>query len=313
MYRKTNPLSLAAILAVIYIAICGIYIILSDRLAHLSSLTPDELLTVQNTKGMAFVVISGLLIFVLSWIWLRTIQLQQRTLVEQQARLAESEKQVVAGLFASSVSHDINNVLTLAYGYADLLKNDLPADKNTLVDQLLQSLQELDALSNRLLSVTKHSKTTMVENLSLSQTVEDYCQFASRHGRVRTCQVAKEIAQNLHIHASPSLIACFVLNLMLNAADATNHAGTILVRLTRQNENALLEIHDDGPGVPDAEREIIFEPFYTTKPTGTGLGLIAVQCAANELNGTVEVDRSHLGGACFRVILPSKVPEGAMA
>ena len=93
-------------------------------------------------------------------------------------------------------------------------------------------------------------------------------------------------------------------HLILNAADATHGRGRIDVSLRRRDEVAVLEVQDNGPGVPAERRGAIFEAFYSSKPHGTGLGLLTVKVTAEEHGGTVEVLDSELGGACFRVTLP---------
>jgi two-component system NtrC family sensor kinase len=95
-----------------------------------------------------------------------------------------------------------------------------------------------------------------------------------------------------------------LINLVLNAAEATGPGGRIDVRLTGDGAEARLEVHDDGPGIPEERRPGIFEAFETTKPDGTGLGLFSVQHIAEVHGGRAEALASELGGACFRVSLP---------
>jgi len=72
----------------------------------------------------------------------------------------------------------------------------------------------------------------------------------------------------------------------------------------QQEDEAIVEVHDDGPGVPLAQRSKIFAPFHTTKEVGSGLGLVSVKVCAEQHGGRVVVSESDLGGACFRVTLP---------
>jgi two-component system sensor histidine kinase HydH len=81
------------------------------------------------------------------------------------------------------------------------------------------------------------------------------------------------------------------------------------VRLAIDAESACIEVHDNGPGIPDDAKEAIFEAFYTSKPDGLGLGLVSVKVCADAHHGSVEVFRSDLGGAAFRVRLPRVAEE----
>jgi nitrogen fixation/metabolism regulation signal transduction histidine kinase len=99
-----------------------------------------------------------------------------------------------------------------------------------------------------------------------------------------------------------------VINLVRNAAQAlaeTKRAGRVLVRLTRDEQNLLLDVEDDGPGIAPELREAVFDPYVTTKTDGTGLGLAIVKKIVVEHHGTISAEPSPLGGARLRVRLPA--------
>ena len=99
-----------------------------------------------------------------------------------------------------------------------------------------------------------------------------------------------------------------LLNMIQNAADALTDAGSdnpkIKVSLTRDRDFYVLDVEDNGPGIPDALREVIFDPYFTTKHAGTGLGLAIVKKIAIEHGGMVTAGRGNLGGARLRLTLP---------
>ena len=110
----------------------------------------------------------------------------------------------------------------------------------------------------------------------------------------------------------PSLVVQALDNLIVNAAEATDGQGRIQVHLRKPSARvAVIEVHDDGPGVPDDLRHRVFETLYTTKSHGTGLGMVAVRGCASAHHGTVDIDRSHLGGALFRLTLQPMEPRAA--
>ena len=104
------------------------------------------------------------------------------------------------------------------------------------------------------------------------------------------------------------MLSMMLLNLILTAADATRGRGRIDVSLRRGDSEVVLEVNDDGPGVPAERRGTIFDAFYSSKAHGTGLGLLTVKVSAEEHGGLVAVDDSELGGARFRVSLPRERP-----
>lgn len=95
-----------------------------------------------------------------------------------------------------------------------------------------------------------------------------------------------------------------ILNLVSNAKDATGPGGHIQVSMTGAGEHTLLTVSDDGPGVPASERERIFEPFYSTKDLGTGLGLALVRRFIEEVGGAVTCERNEPRGAKFILRFP---------
>jgi signal transduction histidine kinase len=96
-----------------------------------------------------------------------------------------------------------------------------------------------------------------------------------------------------------------VLNLLLNAIDVSAAGGRIDVSVSANNNaNATLTVRDYGQGVDTADRERIFEPFYTSKPKGSGLGLAIVKSIVESHQGTVDLGTTSGSGALFRVTLP---------
>jgi signal transduction histidine kinase len=96
-----------------------------------------------------------------------------------------------------------------------------------------------------------------------------------------------------------------LVNLVVNAVNAVPEGGRVGVRARAGEGGQLaLEVHDDGPGVPEALRERIFDPFFTTRPDGTGLGLAVCARIVAAHGGDIRVGAGPLGGACFTVQLP---------
>jgi signal transduction histidine kinase len=140
--------------------------------------------------------------------------------------------------------------------------------------------------------------------LNLSYLCRETINLALTHEKLRGCWVTTRVEDRISIRGNATLFGRMLINLILNAAEATAGTGRIEVRLRRERRQVHLEVHDNGRGVPAELRQAIFEPFYSTKPTGNGLGLLSVRAGALEHGGAVEVTESDLGGACFRVSIP---------
>ncbi len=128
------------------------------------------------------------------------------------------------------------------------------------------------------------------------------------HSALKHCHVVLDAAAPVALPVFPVLIDQVLINLLLNAADATEGRGRIEVRVRATGGEARLEVHDDGKGLPEGMEASLFKPFASTKPHGTGLGLVSVRECALAHGGRVEYARSPLGGAAFSVCLP--LPSG---
>ena len=117
---------------------------------------------------------------------------------------------------------------------------------------------------------------------------------------------------DITVEADPQLLAQAVINLLRNAADAVSADGAIAIRLDRERRYdgsslARLSVTDNGPGIPNDVRERIFEPFFSTKERGVGLGLATVLRIVEAHGGSIEVDNPPAGGSRFTVWLPGVV------
>lgn len=118
--------------------------------------------------------------------------------------------------------------------------------------------------------------------------------------------IVEPVADELPVQVDAMMLKRGVDNLIRNAVQALRDGGgsEVRVRATREGDQALLEILDDGPGIPEGQRGRVFDPYYTTKGDGTGLGLAIVKKVVLEHGGEIDVDESPSGGARFVVRLP---------
>ena len=299
-----RPLAVSAILGCGYIGIGGIYILLSDWIAARMSESVADLVRIELAKGITFIFLTGAAFFTFSYFLLRRIASQEDRIIRQQAALLESEGRALAGVFASSVGHDMNNLLTVADG--NLQRLDLAAMEAGAPERaaLKGVIADLVRLAGRLLTLGRagtQGEWKEYDLVGLARMVSD---LARTHKAVHGRRLEASLPGSLKTGGNPVLVGRAMMNLLLNAAEATGKGGRIEVRLASDGPAARLEVHDNGPGIPEGDRERIFDPFHTTKPEGTGLGLLSVKVCAEQHGGSVEVSRSDLGGACFRLILP---------
>ena len=302
-----RPLRISLIIATGYCILIATYIVISDKIAIYASNDAEQLKSIEQWNGLIFVIVSGAFLFWFSYKRFSRVAEQDDQLIRQHKALISTERLVAAGIVASSVSHDINNVLAVIIGNVEILKSS----KN-LTNKDMSSVKSIFEASDRLLKLTINmleggkSRVPGVKKLqNFSFVVEETVEFAKIHKALRGCQIDSEIEQSISLEINSALMGRSLMNLMINAAQATNGRSKILVRLARKDDGVVLEVHDDGPGVSDEQKEKIFEPFFTSKEDGNGLGLLSLKLCAELHQGAIHLKRSHLGGACFSTIFPS--------
>lgn len=300
-----HPFRISLIFAVSYIVLCSIYIWLSGEIAVKMS---NSLLVLKNIdlyKGLAFVTITGLIIFTFSFYTLRRIKMQHHELNMQRKLLLQSQAHVLAGTFASGIAHDINNVLTAVdFGLSEI-ESSIPDSKKEHFNRINKSYMMIKDLAERLLKMGKNQTLDTMKPVELDTFINETINFAKRHRKLKLCTIKHVRNEVFTLNINPFLFEQMLINLMLNAADATNQEGVIELHVKKTEDRISIEIHDNGPGISEENRELIFQPFHTTKTDGTGLGLSTVKFCVELHKGTIAIDKSPLGGALFRIAFPS--------
>lgn len=228
---------------------------------------------------------------------------------KMEAQVQQAEKMATIGEMAAGIAHELRNPLAAISGAVQLLERETRDDSiNTrLFDIIMRESDRLDATIRDFLVFSKpvNPEKEWFSVLALArETVETLGQNPDWNSVLR---LGLEIPPDLNGWGDPQLIRQVLLNLVANSANAcrTVENGRILLRAGEQSENAIvMEVIDNGIGIPEDLRERIFEPFFTTRETGTGLGLAIVRQIVHSHGGTISVRDSHSRGTLFSVSLP---------
>lgn len=308
--RLWRPGSVALILGVVYLIFCSLYIWISGHLAAQRAGTVNELAHIETIKGLIFVLVCAGLITALAWGLLRKLARSQEQLTQNKQALLLTERRAMAGSLASSIAHDMNNILTVGCASAEMLVHSkgLDGDQMELARDINDSFNRMVDMTRRLSAMGRTGTRGDLQPGDLREVLENEITFARHHLRLRGCQIDLKAPEPITIRLHVPMLQQMLVNLLLNAADAMKGKGHIEVHLRKDKFAAIVEVHDSGPGIPAEEREHVFEAFYTTKPDGNGLGLLSVKAAAQMHRGRVVVIESPLGGACFRISMPLENP-----
>ena len=253
------------------------------------------------------------------------VDVSQQKQIELQ--LAQSQKMQAIGQLAGGVAHDFNNLLTAIFMQLDVL-----ASRHPLGDPSYEGLNEIKQTSARAADLVRkllafsRKQTVQRETLDLGELISEF-EVLLRRVLYEDVKLETEYGRDLPaVRADRSQLETAVMNLAVNARDAVRAqgGGKVTIRTARvtaeqaaalgytiaKGDQALIEVSDDGPGIPPEVIDKIFDPFFTTKPVGegTGLGLATVYGIVKQSDGWIEVDSRPGEGTTFRIFLPVHVP-----
>jgi signal transduction histidine kinase len=229
-------------------------------------------------------------------------------------QMLQAEKMAALGQTISGVAHELNNPLATILTWAERL-SQLPLDEASRrgLEAILSESERAARIVRNLLTFARKRHTTRTM-INLNEVVRETLALRSYEQRVTNITIVEALASGLpSVFADPHQVKQVLLNLIINAEQAMLSAhgrGTLVVRTWHdvERESLVLEVNDDGPGVPDEVQTKIFDPFFTTKDVGkgTGLGLTVAYAIIQEHGGRITLRSVPGGGASFFVELPAR-------
>jgi two-component system NtrC family sensor kinase len=252
-----------------------------------------------------------------------------RQLRAAEAEAVQHEKLAAVGLLASGVAHEINNPLTGVLTFSHLLRQKMPDGSQDAedLDLVIRETKRCASIVRRLLDFARQ-KAPEVKRANLNALVEDVARFIERPVRLHDTAITVDLDRELpEVWVDENQIKQVLLNLLVNAQHATERGGSIAIRTRRAPEPVSpgpgadpvdmveVSVADTGCGIPEADLQRIFDPFFTSKEVGkgTGLGLSVSHGIVMAHGGTIKVDSEVGKGSAFRVYLPVAPEEAAVA
>ncbi len=211
-------------------------------------------------------------------------------------------------LLVGGLAHDFNNLLTAIQGHATLLAAEMDhgGEASESVQAIYQASDRAAAIARQLQNLSRRGPIRQ-ERVDVHQTISEVVRLLQRSVDDRIGFLQDLQAPYAVTMGDPEQIYQMLLNLALNARDSMPDGGTIWIGTSTESKPSgglLISVRDSGCGIPEEIRERIFEPYFTTRPDGTGLGLAVVSGIVRKHRGEIQVDSVPGGGSTFRVRLP---------
>ena len=265
--------------------------------------TPDRRRLIVNMSMMPLLgkdqeVIGRLLIF---------NDITERVSLEDQ--LAQAEKLSSIGLLSAGVAHEVNTPLAVISSQAQMLAKQMPPDdaRAKTVEKIVKQSFRASEIVNSLLKFSRVSGSDYAE-VNLNRVIEETLSLVDPMLRASRITLNAQLAPELpSVYGNAGKLQQVFMNLILNARDAMPRGGELTLATESENSTVLVEVTDNGVGIPTDHLSKIFDPFFTTKGTsrGTGLGLAVTYGIIREHSGKIDVESTAGKGTTFRLEIPA--------
>ena len=285
----------------------------------------------RNAQKIALLIILvGTLVIVATALLLSQRLIRRISLADQEKQVADQEKEMMSkqvietgklasiGELAAGIAHEINNPVAIMIEEAGWIQDLLEEEEfkqgenleefNRALNQIATQGRRCKEITHKLLSFARKTDSRITE-ISVNELLKEIVYLSSQRTKYGNIEIQTKLAEGLPpISASETEMQQVFLNLVNNAIDAMEKTGgTIWLVSKRVEDEIVVEVADNGPGIAKANLSRIFDPFYTTKPVGkgTGLGLSICYGIIKKIGGDIEAHSVKGEGSTFKVHIPS--------
>jgi signal transduction histidine kinase len=236
---------------------------------------------------------------------LKRVREKSEALQNAQEAIVHSEKLAAMGYLSAGMAHEIRNPLNSISLFVQLMRQTTTEpDQLEHQEKILKEVDRIDSIIRKLLDASRRDRV-ISSNVQINQVIDKAIEAFSPQFETRKIQVDRQF------HCIPSPITAdsteleqIFTNLFLNAMDAMNCGGRLAIEVSEKDSVVIVKIGDSGSGIAEDVLPHIFEPFFSTKSRGTGMGLPVAQRIARMYEGSLEVEYSSPEGTAFRLEFP---------
>jgi len=245
------------------------------------------------------------------------LKARDNALESAQSQLIQSEKLAALGELGAAIAHEVKNPLAgiLACAQLSMRKIDDRASLERNLSLIDKETKRCKAIVENLLKFARADKPIM-EDLDANQIVTDTASILRHQLNMHSVNLEENLSEtSLVFHGNANQVQQVIMNLVMNAQQAMDGGGNVVVSTAAATDGRIvIEVADDGPGMPPDVQARVFEPFYTTKPRGegTGLGLSVSFGIIRDHGGAITLESEVGRGTTFRISLPPASARGAL-
>jgi signal transduction histidine kinase len=233
------------------------------------------------------------------------IRQESEALQKAHAEVVQSQKLATLGYLSAGMAHEIRNPLNSIALFVQLIKEGVDeAEKNEYVEKILKEVDRVDATLSKLMNTAKRSSFELAE-VNIEEVIRKALDSFTPQITAQAIKLQFSLRENLpRLTADPVEIEQIFTNLFLNSIDEMSGGGKLVVELDHDDRDIIIQVSDSGRGIPLENLPNIFDPFFSTKTRGTGMGLPIVLRIVKNYGGKIEVFATGESGTTFLVRLP---------
>lgn len=221
--------------------------------------------------------------------------------------MKKTEKLSLVGQLAAGVAHEIRNPMTSIKGFIQLTKSTKEC-KETYIDIILAELERTEAIIYEFLALAKPNEPGILEKTSMIDLLEKVVTFFEAQAFIRGVTIETKYIRDSVIQCNTNQIKQVFINIIQNAIEACDCNGKIVISLKeKESQHVVIEVEDNGCGIPVERLQRLGEPFYSTKEKGTGLGLLVTYKIIEAHKGKLNFKSEQGRGTTVEIELPKRI------
>lgn len=220
-------------------------------------------------------------------------------------QLKRADRLSAVGQLSAGLAHEIRNPIASIEGAIDVLeRNAEDAERREeFLDIIKKECRRIDRLLSDLLDFGR-PREPQLQTVAVAEIIDSVVTLANSIAERQNVRLVTSVPSNPTVHVDPAQIQQVILNLTLNAIQAMPEGGSVTLSSWAEESTVNVDVRDEGVGIAEEDFDKVFDPFYTTKERGVGLGLSVAHQIVKAHGGTIKLFRNPSAGMTFRVVLP---------